>query len=492
MQETLQLSGEHSPLVRSIALSDIIPGKQPTQGQAQALADILTWLDIDAGRRGWGAPERPFKRSDIPASIADWFGDNPNEYFILRGFAGVGKTVLVCKLIVELSKLGWSIAVSAPTNKAVSVLAEKVKEYARDQVVCAVFKSIHSFVGLRMVESDDGELKIAMAGAASLHEYDLVIMDEASMADTANIFTSIASNRGNSRILGVGDPCQLQPVNEGRVSRIFDMPQGSELRTVTRQAAGNPLIAASMQVRKLIDAGDYDAVTASDLEVWLPGSRLHGSRSAMVDKVIELQRAGKDARILAYRNQVVLEINDMVHYELYPSAPHPFSPGEKVIVQSTCSALEVDTGKRVELVTSEELLVVECEEERNPDYPNVHCHMLTLRDVLGRILLTFVPSNYRIFGNRCRDMFTEVEDLKRRRAPQHLIVEARNRAWAFKKAFCEIRHTYASTIHKSQGSTYDVAIIALQDVQGMRSTAEYNRAIYVAMTRPREYALFSY
>jgi len=61
------------------------------------------------------------------------------------------------------------------------------------------------------------------------------------------------------------------------------------------------------------------------------------------------------------------------------------------------------------------------------------------------------------------------------------------KAWALRKAFANLRHAYAITTHKSQGSTFDIAIVDLKDMAKMRTAFQFNRGLYVAATRPSKH-----
>ena len=67
--------------------------------------------------------------------------------------------------------------------------------------------------------------------------------------------------------------------------------------------------------------------------------------------------------------------------------------------------------------------------------------------------------------------------------------EASAQGWALKDAFANIRHTYAITTHKSQGSTFEIGVIDFHDLNTIWDDMEFNRALYVAFTRASNYVL---
>jgi len=487
-----------------------------TDDQQTSYDEVMAWLtERDPSVKQPDGIDLRYRRPKfaLPAGAEAWFKDNQDDYFVLKGFAGTGKSTLTSKLIKDLSAQDWNMAVCAPTNKAVGVIQEKVRDAMGDSVLAATFCSLHSVCGIRMIETDDGHHIASDSGLSNLNQYDLVIIDEASMVDTAMLLRSVQSGRGSCLVLFVGDPAQLPPVIEKSVAKLFRLPRGSMLSEITRVAAGNPLIAAAMHVRKknrcdellsegadeiFAGMGPDDRVKPSDLMEWLPDSMVRGS-SALAQIGIDLQREGHDARVIAYRNSTVLRNNENAHFALHPSSGYTlFSVGERVIVQSACKAESLDTGKTVDLVTSEELVVEYVELTKHPLYPTINVYQLALRDYLGNSVVVYVPKLMTAFKHHCAKLFDEVRDLsqqlKRRYSIQvsDQLRRARGEAWGFKNSFAEIRHTYSITAHKSQGSTFDIVLIDLLDLMTMQSAFEFNCALYVALTRARLRAYISY
>ncbi|MBU1658896.1 ATP-binding domain-containing protein [bacterium] len=65
--------------------------------------------------------------------------------------------------------------------------------------------------------------------------------------------------------------------------------------------------------------------------------------------------------------------------------------------------------------------------------------------------------------------------------------ETRKKKWysffALKDMFVDVKYTYASTIHKVQGSTYETVYIDLTEIENMRDKDMMYRLLYVALTR---------
>ena len=65
--------------------------------------------------------------------------------------------------------------------------------------------------------------------------------------------------------------------------------------------------------------------------------------------------------------------------------------------------------------------------------------------------------------------------------------DASGKGWALRRAFLNLRHAYALSAHKSQGSSFDCALVDFSDLNKMPDAFEFNRALYVAVTRSREF-----
>src|ERR1700737_802950 len=133
--------------------------------QQAAYDAIMAWLE-DRTAKHAADPQLRFKRPkfELPDGAEEWFRDCPDDFFVLKGFAGVGKSLMLAEVILDLSAKGWNIVATAPTNKAVSVIQQKVRAAAKSRVISATFKSLHSVLGLRMAENDDGTMSIASTG----------------------------------------------------------------------------------------------------------------------------------------------------------------------------------------------------------------------------------------------------------------------------------------------------------------------------------------
>ena len=173
--------------------------------------------------------------------VSRWLKADDRQVFRLFGYAGAGKTTLAKHIAANA---GGEVAFGAFTGKAALVLRSKG---------CAGASTIHSMIYRSPdAESETPSFVLNHDGPASKAE--LIIIDECSMVDEelARDLLSFAKP-----VLVLGDPAQLPPVKGGGF--FTEAEPDVMLAEVHRQAAGNPIIRMSMQVREgwRLEHGQY-------------------------------------------------------------------------------------------------------------------------------------------------------------------------------------------------------------------------------------------
>ncbi|WOI52439.1 ATP-dependent RecD-like DNA helicase [Parvularcula sp. LCG005] len=175
-------------------------------------------------------------------------GKRESQVFRLFGYAGTGKTTLARHLAEHMD---GDVVFGAFTGKAAHVLRQKGCEGAQ---------TIHSLIYRPAVSEDEepGEEgpQFTIRRDAPAADADLIIIDECSMVDEDLGRDLLSFGRP---VLVLGDPAQLPPVKGG--GYFTDHEPDMMLTEVHRQAADNPIIQLSMQIRdgEIPPAGDYGA-----------------------------------------------------------------------------------------------------------------------------------------------------------------------------------------------------------------------------------------
>ena len=189
--------------------------------------------------------------------------DDARSLFILKGYAGTGKTTIVSALVNVLPKLSKRVVLMAPTGRAAKVLAG----YARRPA-----NTIHRKIFFANTRKDG---TIALKLQQNLHKNTLFIVDEASMIQNSSMNDlSLFSRRNilddlltyvyggeNNKLLFIGDSAQLPPVGiEYSPALDIDFMKSSyqltidshELTEVVRQARASGILVNATNIRKEI------------------------------------------------------------------------------------------------------------------------------------------------------------------------------------------------------------------------------------------------
>lgn len=157
--------------------------------------------------------------------------DKTNE-ILLVGYAGTGKTTLMGKFINDLieNKICKRIVMAAPTHKAVNIAKSKLfpepeKDYTELNKIINIM-TIHRLLNYQSYVGQEGEKFFAKGKIdPNWSIYDLVVVDECSMLSNQIIgdIKELIKKEINLgvKVIYVGDPAQLPPVNQSD-SKIFN------------------------------------------------------------------------------------------------------------------------------------------------------------------------------------------------------------------------------------------------------------------------------
>lgn len=140
---------------------------------------------------------------------------------IIAGGPGTGKTTTVARIIAALRDVGTvrSVALAAPTGKAAARLQEAVSTAAtgmavedQQRVADITASTLHRLLGWR----PDAQGRFRHDASNPL-PHDLVIVDETSMVSLPLMARLLEAVRPDARLLLVGDPDQLASIDAGAV-----------------------------------------------------------------------------------------------------------------------------------------------------------------------------------------------------------------------------------------------------------------------------------
>ena len=204
------------------------------------------------------------QQRDVFAMLENFLpSTNADDCFILKGYAGTGKTTLISALVKVLPKLKLKSVLLAPTGRAAKVITN----YSGKKAF-----TIHKKIYRKKVAASP-ELNFVLGD--NIMENTLFIVDEASMiSDQVHDYSrqsllqdliSYVYNGKNCKLMLVGDTAQLPPVGSDispALDKLFVSEQFRlnvftyELTDVVRQEKESGILFNATQLRELVRKGE--------------------------------------------------------------------------------------------------------------------------------------------------------------------------------------------------------------------------------------------
>ena len=419
-----------------------------------------------------------------------------DRIFVLRGYAGTGKTSLMGALVKTMNEMKMNTVLMAPTGRAAKVLSNMAGKPAM-----TIHKSIYrqqkfnlSFEGFNLMDNRNN--------------HTLYICDEASMISTINESYHFGTGNllddlieyvyaGNQcRLLLIGDSAQLPPVGQkrspaleiGKLQEYGLEVMSAELTEVARQQLDSGILANATMLRNMLNQGMTDSlpkimhknfpdVRSIDGYEFLEELSNSYSHNGLDDTIIITRsniRANKFNQ--AVRNQILYREEELCagerllvvknnYYWGKEFENFPFiANGDTVTVRRVRSEIEMYGFRFAEV------------EIELPDY-DVETEVIVLLDTLmadgpslsqedQQRLFEAVMMDYPEIRNQ-RDLIKAVKENKYFNALQ-------------------VKYAYGVTCHKSQGGQWNDVYLDLGYINPDHLGIDFYRWLYTAFTRARK------
>jgi len=417
--------------------------------------------------------------------------------FILKGYAGTGKTTVVKALVNVLPALGKRTVLMAPTGRAAKVMAGYTSKQAH---------TIHRKIYFAWTNKD-GQIELKLQ--KNLHRHTLFIVDEASMIQHAmpvegqlfstrnlldDLFDYVKSGE-NCRLLFIGDAAQLPPVGldySPALDTVF-LQNGYnleidsfELTEVVRQSQKSGVLVNATHIREQImkqelrfpmfrtdGFPDVYRISGADLEEMLNQAYAGEGRENNVVVCRSNKRANTfnreiRKRILYLDGEITTGDYLMVVKNNYFWLPLESSTGfianGDIVEVTRIRMFEELYGFRFADITIRFL-----------DYPDEkELDVKILLDTLTSESAALTqPENNRLFNTVMED-FADIPSRRGR-------VEKVKASPHFNAL--QVKFAYALTCHKTQGGQWDTIFIDQGYLNENMLNVEYLRWLYTAVTR---------
>ena len=404
------------------------------------------------------------------------FIDNDDKHnIILTGSAGCGKSFISCKIIKEVLNRDLTACVIAPTNKALFEIKDKYKDEDIE------FMTIAQFLYKIKRYSKTGELmfKIGKDKKHLSREYDYIFIDECSMIedDDYNCFEELIKTN-NSKIIYIGDSCQLPPINNKSSVVFEDVCDKVELCKVIR-ANNNDIKKVNKQFRgvfkgKLINM-DPKWYIQDNCNVFCTENR-----TGFINSI--KKNMDGDGKIIAYTNKNVQYYNKLSRELLFGKNIDKYVKGEKIVFNNHYINNDGIKYYSNQEVTIENVKIIRKVHSNSKLYK---VYELKLSD---GVLYRVHPDDEKNYILYFSDMYKQLKADK-----------ATDKEW--EKHYDEkyeflppIDYCYSLTVHRSQGSTYKNVFVDMNDISGVAANhkdVDLERVLYTAISRASD-KLFCY
>lgn len=433
------------------------------------------------------------------AGLSDFIGKpTERDIFILKGYAGTGKTNLVSVLAKILPTFKLKSVLLAPTGRAAKVLSSYAQRPAQ---------TIHKKIFKKAI-GENGSVIFSLG--ENLHKNTIFIVDEASMIgiDNSNsknmLFDSLLESLfeyvfsgDNCKLLLVGDSAQLPPVgsdespalNVDFLKAAYHLNISSfELKQVARQGLESGILANATELRLLLDSDEEIKMPKIRLTkdvIRLNGEELLDELNSAYSKygytdTLLVTRSNKRANLY---NQAVRARIRFMEDEICAGDLLMIVKNNYFWLDEKSDAGFIANGDTVEIlkIVSRESLYdfnfLECV-VRFVDYP-------TLPEMQVKIILESISSETssltqeqqrQLYENVMADTADEPS-----RGKRMAYLKANPYHNALQTKFC-----YAVTCHKAQGGQWPVVFIDQGYLTKEQMDRNFLRWLYTAFTRARE------
>jgi exodeoxyribonuclease-5 len=424
--------------------------------------------------------------------------DNPNVVFLLKGYAGTGKTTALSALVRVLDTLKMKTVLFAPTGRASKVLSRYAGKPAT-----TIHKKIY-----RQQSNTDGYGKFALD--RNLHTNTIFFVDEASMISnltqeqvffgSGNLLSDLIEyvmSGENCRLVIAGDTAQLPPVGfsvspalEEEELKYFDLEViKCELTEVVRQALKSGILENATIIRNLLadeqPAGYWKINTVGFKDI----VRIGGAD--LIEEISNCySRYGIDETIVVTRsNKRANKFNEGIRRAvLYRE--EQISMGDLVMIVKnnyywTKQSEEFDFIANGDI--AEVVRIRKFEEKYGFHFVNVTLRLIDYKDAeidCKIILDTLTIEAPSLTQADQKKLFEEIsQDYPEIRNKRKLWEKLRENEYF---NALQVKFSYAITCHKSQGGQWKAVFLDHGYLTEEMIDREYLRWAYTAFTRPTD------
>ena len=374
---------------------------------------------------------------------------NERNVCVITGGPGTGKTTIIKTVLEIYKKEGKKVVLCAPTGRAAKRMTETTGEEA---------KTLHRLLELAKIVSEDGQ-NINIDLPITPIDADVIIVDEVSMVDVFLMNYLLKGIYQGTKLVLVGDIDQLPSVGPGNVLK--DIINSEKITTIRlnkifRQAAKSKIIINAHKVNEgnSFIGAEYDENVLEDF-FYIS----ENNKTKILDNIISLSTG----RLKKYGDYDFLKNIQVIT----PTKKGELGTKElNKILQEKINPFETDKAEK------RYGDVIFRENDRIMQIKNNY-------DIYWERHLDEVESGSGVFNGEFGTILKIYENEKQIK----IKFDDEKIAWYTFADLEQIEHAYAITVHKSQGSEFDVVLMPISQSSPMLLT---RNLLYTGMTRAKK------
>ena len=436
-----------------------------------------------------------------------------DKAFVLIGKAGTGKTTIMKEVLMRYKDKNKSatIQVGALSHKAVKVLEEALGNDPKLNYTKGTIASILDLI----LDNDPTSvtykkfIKNPYVKQDFKKRPNLFIIDESSMVTEKAMEDLFKEMAPNAKIIFLGDKGQLPPIREyvledgdvDKDSPTFDIENSANLTERVRQGEESPILPYADKYWDNSDSESpvQDPVTPEERKtvITTEGNLIFkDGESAIRIAIDEFKKSIETddfnrVKYIAYRNARRNAINNFIHKAIHGAAGNNlYLEKTPLIFMEGYTTLDLKRYKQISYDNSSEVVIRKSLDVEEDEYGVVTTSLLVDdQDEEGQLNTIKVvnandPSNVIKHKSVINDLWNAFKQTKRGSRERKDALET---VQGYTGRYAKVDLAYAITSHKSQGSTYNTAIVDETDITGIKPTSNKakSQAMYTAITRAK-------
>ena len=464
--------------------------------------------------------------------IRDFLSSDENV-FILKGYAGTGKTTILKGIVEYLKEMKTKASVMAPTGRAAKVLRDKTGMGVTIHRGIYSFTDLHIEKNLNHEDENDVDFHYYFPVIDNDQNDNVYIVDEASMISDKisrhelftfgtgrllyDLLTFVKFPSTKNKLILVGDPAQLPPVtdseslalNEKYFTNLQLKIKSFEMREVVRQQKDSLILKNAMKLRDLLaEEKRFEWQLETDNKEIIPTNSEDVAH--VYTRENPVPKIGNSV-VISYSNLQCLSYNQSIREQYFPDQK-TILPGDIVMInnnnyysyetelyngdlaqvvyvsevnESQSAPVWISQGgirKRVIITLHFRDIVI-----RLPHFENdIHCKFI--KEVLNSPFRDLSINEMKALFINFRIRFFEMQAQRKKQGLPEIKVDSDEyknmlRNDPYYNAI-RIKYGYAITCHKAQGGEWENAFVNFTGMVGLSNN--HLRWGYTAITRAKK------